>query len=139
MVARPAGWKETSKAADAKTRKKELTSIEATEELLNTFRPRVESVDELKRLLESRADPNAPVPEGRITPLQHVMTFATRDTVAKMRDMLLSYGAIESSEDRRDWTIRQDSDLVEDHCTRVFYEDDRHLCPVGAAVAALEI
>ena len=104
-----------------------------------TFRPRVESVDELKRLLESRADPNAPPPEGRITPLQHVLTFAPRETVAQMRDLLLSYGAAESSEDSKDWTIRQDSDLVEDHCTRVFYEDDRHLCPVGAAVAALEI
>ena len=98
-----------------------------------TFRPRVESVDELKRLLESRADPNAPVPEGRITPLQHVMTFAPRGTVAKMRDLLLFHGATESSEDRRDWTIRLDSDLVEDHCTRVFYEDDRHLSPVAAA------
>ena len=53
--------------------------------------------------------------------------------------LLTIYQYIESSEDRRDWTIRQDSDLVEDHCTRVFYEDDRHLCPVGAAVAALEI
>ena len=123
----------TSKAADAKPRKKDLTPLQATEELFMTFRPRIESVDELKRLLESRADPNAPVPEGRITPLQHVMTFAPRETVAKMRDMLLSYGAIESSEDRRDWTIRQDSDLVEDHCTRVFYEDDRHLSPVAAA------
>ena len=125
--------KTTSKAADAKPRKEELTPLQATEELLMTFRPRVESVDELKRLLESRADPNAPVPEGRITPLQHVMTFAPRETVAKMRDLLLSYGAAESSEDSKDWTIRQDSDLVEDHCARVFFEDDRHLSPVAAA------
>ena len=42
--------KETSKAAEAKSRKEELTSLQATEELLMTFRPRVESVDELKRL-----------------------------------------------------------------------------------------
>ena len=90
-------------------------------------------MDELKRLLDSRADPNAPVPEGRITPLQHVMTFAQRDNVAKMRDMLLAYGATESSEDQREWIIRQDSDLVDAHCTRVFYEDDRHLSPCAAA------
>ena len=82
--------KTTSKAAEPKSRKEELTTIQATEELLMTFRPRVESVDELKRLLESRADPNAPVPEGRITPLQHVMTFAPRETVAKTRDLLLA-------------------------------------------------
>ena len=42
--------KTTSKTAEAKPRKEELTPLRATEELLMTFRPRVESVDELKRL-----------------------------------------------------------------------------------------
>ena len=117
-----------------KPRKDQLTADEATEELLNTFRPLCESVAELKRLLDSRADPNAPFPSGRISPLQNVVTFALRDTVGAMRDLLLEYGAVENAEDQRDWLIRQDSDLVEDHCTRTFYEDDRHLRPVGAAM-----
>jgi len=35
--------------------------IEATDHLMNTFRPIEESVKELRRLLELRADPNAPI------------------------------------------------------------------------------
>ena len=42
--------KTTSKASEPESRKEELTPLRATEELLMTFRPRVESVDELKRL-----------------------------------------------------------------------------------------
>jgi len=118
-----------------KPRNAELTPDEATEALLRTFRPLRESVAELKRLLDSRADPNAPFdPNDLISPLQNVMTFAPREHVSAMRDLLLERGAVETKEDKHDWLIRQDSDLVEDHCTRAFYEDDRHLSPVGAAM-----
>ena len=38
-------------------RKKDLTALEATEELLNTYRPIRESVDELRRLLQAGSGP----------------------------------------------------------------------------------
>ena len=63
------------------SRKQVLTPTEATEELMNTFRPVRESIEELRRLLDLKADPNAPVPPGRITPLQHVVTFAPFDSI----------------------------------------------------------
>jgi len=115
-------------------RKEVLTPTEATEELLNTFRPICESVDELKRLLGLKADPNAPPPPGRISPLQHVMTFAPEQHVAAMRNLLLENGAIETKEDKEQWLTRQRADLFEPHRVRDFYEDDRHLSPCAAAM-----
>jgi len=115
-------------------RKEDLTRTEATEELLNTFRPLRESVGELKRLLDLQADPNAPPPPGRISPLQHVMTFAPPESVASMRDLLLERGAVETAEDKERWVIRQRADLFEPQRARDFYEDDRHLSPCGASM-----
>ena len=101
---------------------------------MNTFRPIKESVAELKRLLEAKANPNAPIPANRISPLQHVMMLAPSDKVGAMHNLLLQYGAKESKEDKERWLIRQDADLHELHCTKTFYEDDRHFCPVSAAM-----
>ena len=114
-------------------RKKDLTALEATEELLNTYRPIRESVEELRRLLSAKADPNAPPPEDQKTPLRHVMTFAPADKVDAMRALLLQYGAKESNDGRDRWLVRKDADLHELHATKTFYEDDRHLSPVAAA------
>ena len=74
---------------DDTKRKADLTPQEATYELMQTFRPIRESVDELRRLLEAKADPNADIPQGRISPLQHVMLFAPKARVAAMRTALL--------------------------------------------------
>ena len=120
--------------AETLARKGVMTPLEATEELMNTFRPIRESIAELKRLLEAKADPNAPIPHGRGSPLRHVMTFAPSDKVEEMRDLLLRYGASESEDDKERWQIRKDAMQNEWHYTKAFYEDDRHLSPVGAAV-----
>ena len=63
-----------------------------------------------------------------------VMLFAPSDKVDAMRALLLQYGAKESKDDKDRWQIRKDADLHEMRCTKAFYEDDRHLCPVGAAL-----
>jgi hypothetical protein len=105
------------------SRKQMLTPTEATEELMNTFRPVRESIEELRRLLDLKADPNAPVPPGRITPLQHVVTFAPSKAVEAMRALLLERGARETEEDKRDWTRRQRADLFEPARLQAFYED----------------
>jgi len=105
------------------SRKQMLTPTEANEELMNTFRPLRESIEELRRLLDLKADPNAPVPPGRITPLQHVVTFAPSKTVDAMRALLLERGARETEEDKRDWTTRQRADLFEPARLQAFYED----------------
>ena len=115
-------------------RKKDLTALEATEELLNTYRPIRESLDELRRLLDAKADPNAPPPADRISPLQHVMLFAPADKVDAMRALLLEHGAKESKDDKDSWEIRKDADHHELHATKTFYEDDRHLSPIAAAL-----
>ena len=111
----------------------DLTALEATEELLNTYRPIRESVEELRRLLSAKADPNAPPPEDQKTPLRYVMSFAPADKVDAMRALLLEYGAKESETDERRWQIRKEADHHELHATKTFYEDDRHLSPIAAA------
>ena len=116
-------------------RKVDLNSTEATEELMNTFRPLRESIEELRRLLDCKADPNAPVPPGRITPLQHVITFAPPNTVAAMRALLLEHGAVETKEDTQDWVTRQRADLFEPARVRDFYEDT---CPCRILSASRE-
>ena len=65
-----------------------------------SYRPIRESVEELQRLLEARANPNAPFPPTHISPLRHVMLFALPDKVDAMRDLLLQYGAKESKDDK---------------------------------------
>ena len=100
---------------EAETSQKEqehLTPIEATAKLL-TFRPVISKPSELKYLLESNADPNMPIPSGKITPLRNIMSFAPTNYVVRMRDLLLEYGATESEEDKQRWVLRQLSDKAE--------------------------
>jgi len=73
---------------NVRPRKDVMTPYESTHELLNTFRPLREKIEELKSLLDMKADPNAPIPAGRISPLSNVTTFAPRETVAQMRQLL---------------------------------------------------
>ena len=126
------------KQKEEKTEEKPPTPVhtptEATEVLLNTFRPIRESVGELRRLLDLKADPNAPVPAGLISPLQHVVLFAPVRNVVAMRDLLLQRGAVETEDDTKRWAIRQDSDRFEPARVRDFYEDDRHLSPWAATM-----
>ena len=121
-------------AKDDAKRKADLTPAEATYELMWTFRPIQESVDELRRLLEAQADPNAEIPQGRISPLQHVMLLAPKARVAAMRTALLLHGAEETEEDKKRWIQRQDTDANETNYVRLFYEDDREFSPTAAAM-----
>ena len=89
-----------------------LTPIDATAKLL-TFRPVISQPSDLKYLLECRADPNMPIPSGKITPLRNIMSFAPTNYVVRMRDLLLEYGANESEEEKERWVLRQLSDKAE--------------------------
>ena len=62
------------------------------------------------------------------------MTFAPERSVVAMRDLLLQRGLIETEDDKKRWTLRQETDEFEHHRRRVFYEDDRDLSPCGAAM-----
>ena len=119
---------------DDTKRKADLTPQEATYELMQTFRPLCESVGELRRLLEAKADPNADIPQGRISPLQHVMLFAPAERVAAMRTILLLHGAEETEENKNRWIQRQDTDANETNYVRLFYEDDREFSPTAATM-----
>ena len=93
-----------------------------------------ESVDELRRLLNAKADPNADIDKGNISPLQKVMTFAPEKRVAAMRTVLLLHGAEETEEDKERWDLRQQTDANETNYVRLFYEDDREYSPAAAAM-----
>ena len=110
------------------------TPVEATEALLKTYRPIRESVDELRRLLDLRADPSVDVPPGFMSPLRHVILFAPVNNAVAMRDLLLQHGAVESDDDKHRWFIRRAADDAEPARLREFYGDDRHLSPWGAAM-----
>ena len=119
---------------DDHRRKAHLTPQEATYELMQTFRPIRESVDELRRLLNAKADPNADIDKGNISPLQKVMTFAPEKRVAAMRTVLLLHGAEETEEDKERWDLRQKTDANETNYVRLFYEDDREYSPAAAVM-----
>ncbi len=127
------GKKTTEEKVEEKPREIN-TPDEATEALLKQFRPIRESVNELKRLLDLKADPNVPVSAGHISPLQHVLLFAPVKNVVAMRDLLLQRGAMETEDNKKRWAIRQDSDRFEPARVRDFYEDDRHLSPWAATM-----
>ena len=49
-----------------------LTPIEATAKL-SKFRPVISKPSDLKYLLECKADPNMPIPSGKVTPLRNII------------------------------------------------------------------
>ena len=109
---------------EAETSQKEQehpTPIDATARLLK-FRPVISKPSDLKYLLECKADPNMPIPSGKITPLRNIMSFAPTNYVVRMRDLLLEYGATESEEEKERWVLRQLSDKAE--CIRMNNERD---------------
>jgi len=79
--------------------------IEATQALAD-FPASRSSVHDLRMLLEARADPNAIVGPGNISPLSNVMCFAHPCDVLPMRLLLLDHGAFESSAEKRRWAKR---------------------------------
>ena len=82
---------------EAETSQKEQehpTPIDATARLL-TFRPVISKPSDLEYLLECKADPNMPIPSGKITPLRNIMSFAPNSVVLMRTNLLLEYGAKE--------------------------------------------
>jgi len=75
---------------------------------LHAFRPIPESVDELKRLLCLRADPNSvpTLPDGP-SPMHKVAIYALEENVAEMRNLLLLYGAVETDGDKERLAARR--------------------------------
>jgi hypothetical protein len=98
-------------------------SIEATA-LLSKFRPARGAVEDLKKLLDARADPNITLSRS-VHPLMKVMTFADKDRVGPMRELLLQAGATESDEAKERWEIRRRADACEDAWLRNFHCDPR--------------
>ena len=111
-----------------------LTPLQATKMLVETFRPLKTRPADLEHLLLCRADPNAPFPAGRITPLQNVLTFATERDVEAMRELLLMHGAHESEEDRQQWATRQKADFYEKVRLSDYYDDPRGFNPWSATL-----
>ena len=66
--------------------------------------------------------------------MDNILTFAPADKISIMREMLLEHGAKETAEDKRYWRLRQVNDAYETKRVQAFYEDDRHLSPIGAAM-----
>ena len=87
--------------------------VEATA-LLSTFRPVRNTCEDLKKLLDARADPNIIARDRDICPLMKVMTFADKDHVGPMRDLLIKAGATENDEARDRWEIRRRADACEE-------------------------
>ena len=61
-----------------------ITNPEQATKALFKFRPVREDIDELQRLLTLRADPNAEIPKGSISPLMNVSMFAPLSRVVAM-------------------------------------------------------
>ena len=66
--------------------------------------------------------------------MDNILTFSPAAKISIMREMLLEHGATETAEDKRYWKLRQVSDAYEYKRVQAFYEDDRHLSPIGAAM-----
>ena len=92
---------------------------------LARFRPIRSSVEDLRALLEARADPDVVIGVGDISPLRKVICFARTRNVRAMRELLFEYGAVESKEDKKRWELREYTDMNEKAWLRNFHRDDR--------------
>ena len=66
--------------------------------------------------------------------MDNILTFAPPEKIAVMRQLLMDHGAAETEEDKKYWKLRQVNDAYEYRRIQAFYEDDRHLSPIGAAM-----
>ena len=108
----------------SKKAKPPANDIEATR-MLADFSPIRSSIDDLRVLLEARADPNATVGVGNISPLRNVMCFARPCDVREMRLLLLDHGAFESRAEKQRWSVRETCDMMEASWLADFHRDDR--------------
>jgi hypothetical protein len=108
----------------SKKAKPPANDIEATR-MLADFSPIRSSIDDLRVLLEARADPNATVGLGNISPLRNAMCFARPCDVREMRLLLLDHGAFESRAEKQRWSVRETCDMMEASWLADFHRDDR--------------
>ena len=120
--------------AETPSQRPELTPIQATKELVEKFRPRKARPADLEHLLNCRADPNAPVPPGNISPLARVIWLAHEEQRPAMRELLLKHGAIESKQEAYDWGLRQRAALCEKVRLSEHGYDPRKYDPVAATL-----
>eukprot|EP00973_Karenia_brevis_P060165 8371701-Karenia_brevis.AAC.1 len=80
------------------------------------------SAEDIRKLLDARADPNITL-SGEVHPFMKVMTFADADNVGPMRDLLLQAGAIDNIDGKERWVIRRCADTCEDAWMRNFHRD----------------
>ena len=78
----------------------------------------------MKRLLDARADPDITL-DGDVSPLMKILTFAHKNYVGAMRDLLLRAGAVENDEIKERWEIRRRADACEEPWLRNFHRDPR--------------
>jgi hypothetical protein len=114
----PLSWRKTQKE------KPPADSLEATTQLA-TFRPVRSSTEDLRVLLEARADPNVKINTGSLSPLRNVMCFARPCDVREMRLLLLEHGAMESNADKKRWEECEEYDMKEPAWLANFHRDDR--------------
>ena len=98
-------------------------AVEATA-LLSKFRPARGTAEDLKRFLDARADPDITL-DGDVSPLMKILTFAHKNYVGAMRDLLLRAGAVENDEIKERWEIRRRADACEEPWLRNFHRDPR--------------
>ena len=79
---------------------------------LACFQPNNEKPETLEEILRARADPNLIVGDD-VSPLRKVITFARNPDVARMRELLLAYGASESVFERQRWAERRAADACD--------------------------
>ena len=92
--------------------------------MLSKFRPARGTAEDLRKLLQARADANICL-SGDVHPLMKVMTFAAADHVGAMRELLLAHGAVESEEAKERWALRRRADACEEDWLRNFHHDPR--------------
>ena len=88
------------------------------------FRPARGTAEDPKRLLDARADPDITL-DGDVSPLMKILTFAHKNYVGAMRDLLLRAGAVENDEIKERWEIRRRADACEEPWLRNFHRDPR--------------
>ena len=125
---------EEEEPAETPSQRPELTPIQATKELLEKFRPLKSRPADLEHLLKCRADPNAPVPPGNISPLARVIWLAHEEQRPAMRELLLKRGAVESKQEAYDWGLRQRAALCEKVRLSEHGYDPRKYDPVAATL-----
>jgi hypothetical protein len=98
-------------------------AVEATLQLA-TYHTFPWGAAKLRLLLDKRADPNIVIGDKGLSPLRTVIVLACSEHV-EMRDALLSYGAIETKEDREGWQRRRRVEANEPAWLRNRHRDDR--------------